>query len=147
MNTEEKLLHAAKWLVKEHGIINFSMSDIPRICGLSRASCYQHFRDKNEILATLCTQELMDNFRAVKDQRWQDISAVFTLVSRPLIFNHLKERDRLAIDNAFNQFFNCIELLPDNIELSFLKQRLQTLKNERTHSKLRLTAQCQNFKP
>ncbi|NKF52441.1 TetR/AcrR family transcriptional regulator [Shewanella sp. WXL01] len=131
MTTEEKLLHAADELIKQHGIINFSMSDIPRACGLSRASCYQHFRDKNEILAALCTRELMRNFRAINEQRWDDISGIFTMVLRPLVFNHLKERDQLAIDNAFEQLLGSLELLPSNDKFNFMKQGFKILKSER----------------
>ncbi|WP_394131054.1 TetR/AcrR family transcriptional regulator [Shewanella maritima] len=138
MTTEEKLLDAAQTLIKNQGLINFSMADIPRACGLSRASCYQHFRDKNEVLAALCTNELLANIKAVKSEQYHQVSGVFSMVLRPLIYNHLKDRDQLAIDHAFEEFLSCLDALPDDPNFSFMKQGFNTLKNERNQGKMNI---------
>ncbi|ARD21319.1 MULTISPECIES: TetR/AcrR family transcriptional regulator [Shewanella] len=135
MTTEQRLLNAAKDLIQEHGLINFSMSDVPRACGLSRACCYQNFRDKNEILAALCIEEVQANIKAIQEQRFSDLIGTFSMVLRPLIFNHLKDKDRLALDHVFAELLALIHGLPEKNEFLFLKRGFEFIELERTQIK------------
>ena len=131
MTTEQRLLDAAKELIKQQGLINFSMSDVPRACGLSRACCYQNFRDKNEILAALCIEETQLNIQAMNEKRYEDFTYTFSMVLRPLIFNHLKGKDQLALEHIFAELSQLIELLPENEEFKFLKRGFEFVIMER----------------
>ncbi|WP_153912832.1 TetR/AcrR family transcriptional regulator [Shewanella sp. TC10] len=131
MTTEQRLLKAAKDLIKEHGLINFNMSDVPRKCGLSRACCYQNFRDKNEILAALCIDEIQHNINVIQEQRFEDFLGTFTVVLRPLVFNHLKNKDRLALDHVFAEFLDLVNALPEQEEFKFLKRGFEFVDMER----------------
>ncbi|WP_285164566.1 TetR/AcrR family transcriptional regulator [Shewanella goraebulensis] len=131
MTTEQRLLNAAKELIKEQGLINFSMSDVPRACGLSRACCYQNFRDKNEILAALCIEEIQLNIQVIKEQRYRDFVGTFSMVLRPVIFNHLKVKDQLALEHIFAELLLLINQLPEIEEFKFLKRGCEFIDMER----------------
>ena len=131
MTTEQRLLNAAKELIKEHGLINFSMSDVPRACGLSRACCYQNFRDKNEILAALCIEEIQSNIQSIKEQRYRDLVGTFSVVLRPLVFNHLKVKDQLALEHIFAELLLLVNQLPETEEFKFLKRGIGFIDMER----------------
>ncbi|MCL1043762.1 TetR family transcriptional regulator [Shewanella electrodiphila] len=136
MTTEQRLLNAAKELIKQHGVINFSMSDVPKACGLSRACCYQNFRDKNEILAALCIEEVQMNITAINEQRFEDFAMIFSMVLRPLIFNHLKDKDRLALEHIFAELTSLITLLPEKEEFKFLKRGFEFLDMEKKQNSI-----------
>ncbi|MEC4725769.1 TetR/AcrR family transcriptional regulator [Shewanella sp. D64] len=128
---ETALLNAATDLIKEHGMIALNMSDVHKKAGYSRAAQYQSFSDKNSLLAALCMRELVQNTSALKEQRYTEITAEFTVVLRPVVYNYLKLADRLMIDSAFNHMFSAVKSLPDIEQFSFLKQGFNFLNEER----------------
>ena len=52
----EALIDAAFQIVAESGAENFSLADICRCAGVSTAAPYRHFKDRDEILAEVCSR-------------------------------------------------------------------------------------------
>jgi len=56
--TEGAILEGTKTLIALHGISNISMIDIADAAEVSRATLYNHYRDKNAVLTALITSEV-----------------------------------------------------------------------------------------
>ncbi|QFU22354.1 TetR/AcrR family transcriptional regulator [Shewanella eurypsychrophilus] len=134
-NKETALLDAATELIREKGMIALNMSDVHKKAGYSRAAQYQSFSDKNSLLAALCMRELVQSTTAIEEQRYKELTADFTVVLRPVVYDYLKLSDRLMIDSAFGNMLKCVEALPEVEQFSFLKQGFAFLHAERTKAK------------
>lgn len=51
----EQIIMAAKHLFAEHGVNSITMRSLGKRCGITQASLYQHFQDKDAILFTICS--------------------------------------------------------------------------------------------
>ena len=56
--TESAILEGTKSLVAQHGVSNISMIDIADASEVSRATLYNHYRDKSAVLQALITFEV-----------------------------------------------------------------------------------------
>jgi AcrR family transcriptional regulator len=56
--TESAILEGTKSLISQRGICNISMIEIADASEVSRATLYNHFRDKNAVLEALITAEV-----------------------------------------------------------------------------------------
>lgn len=67
--SETALLVATKEIIATQGIKNLAMIDIADLSQVSRATLYNHFRDKDAVLYSLLSREIIDLFEnAPKDQ-------------------------------------------------------------------------------
>jgi AcrR family transcriptional regulator len=57
--TESAILEGTKSLIALHGISNISMIDIADVSQVSRATLYNHFRDKDAVLYSLLSREII----------------------------------------------------------------------------------------
>lgn len=128
---ETALLDAATELVQEKGMIALNMSDVHKRAGYSRAAQYQSFSDKNALLAALCMRELVNNTKAIEEERFDDFTGVFSVVLRPVVYRYLKLSDRLMIDSAFGLMLTQVRSLPDEERFNFLKSGFEFLNKER----------------
>lgn len=61
-----QIISAAKEMFAEQGVINVTMRALGKRCGITQASIYQHFADKDAILATIRDDyfiQMLDQFR------------------------------------------------------------------------------------
>lgn len=56
--SESAILEATKTLIAQHGVAHISMIDIADTSQVSRATLYNHYRDKSAVLTALITQEV-----------------------------------------------------------------------------------------
>jgi AcrR family transcriptional regulator len=56
--TESAILEGTKSLIARHGVSNISMIDIADASEVSRATLYNHYRDKNAVLQALIAAEV-----------------------------------------------------------------------------------------
>jgi AcrR family transcriptional regulator len=56
--TESAILEGTKALIAQHGVSNISMIEIADASEVSRATLYNHYRDKNAVLEALITAEV-----------------------------------------------------------------------------------------
>jgi len=67
----EQILDASKALILEHGCAGLKMSDIATTAGISIASIYQYYPNKQAIIAALATHYL-EMFRAHVSKLWKN---------------------------------------------------------------------------
>ncbi len=65
--SKEKLLRGAEELFLRYGLRSVSMDDIARHLGISKKTIYQHFADKDEVVATVAKKQ-MEHQRAQFDE-------------------------------------------------------------------------------
>ena len=65
--SKEKLLRGAEELFLRYGLRSVSMDDIARHLGISKQTIYQHFADKDEVVATVAKKQ-MEHQRAQFDE-------------------------------------------------------------------------------
>lgn len=70
-NLKEALLQAALGLIAEKGPAGFTFADAARSAGVSPAAPYRHFRDRDELLASIA-QRGFELFEAVLTKAWDD---------------------------------------------------------------------------
>jgi AcrR family transcriptional regulator len=70
-NLKEALLQAALDLIAEKGPAGFTFADAARSAGVSPAAPYRHFRDRDELLASLA-QRGFEQFEAALNGAWDD---------------------------------------------------------------------------
>jgi len=70
-NLKEALLQAALGLIAEKGAAGFTFADAARSAGVSPAAPYRHFRDRDELLASIA-QRGFEQFEAVLTEAWDD---------------------------------------------------------------------------
>ena len=70
-NLKEALLQAALGLIAEKGAAGFTFADAARMAGVSPAAPYRHFRDRDELLASIA-QRGFEQFEARLGAAWDD---------------------------------------------------------------------------
>jgi AcrR family transcriptional regulator len=70
-NLKEALLQAALDLITEKGPAGFTFADAARSAGVSPAAPYRHFRDRDELLASIA-QRGFEQFEQQLTQAWDD---------------------------------------------------------------------------
>ena len=70
-NLKEALLQAALGLIAEKGPAGFTFADAARSAGVSPAAPYRHFRDRDELLASIAHRGF-EQFEAVLTAAWDD---------------------------------------------------------------------------
>jgi len=71
LDNKEKLLKGAEDLFLQYGLRSVSMDDIARHLGISKKTIYQHFSDKDEVVATVAKghmQQQRKQFEAIARQ-------------------------------------------------------------------------------
>ena len=58
LDSKEKLLKGAEDLFLRYGLRSVSMDDIARHLGVSKKTIYQHFADKDEVVATVAKSQM-----------------------------------------------------------------------------------------
>ncbi|NJL57403.1 TetR/AcrR family transcriptional regulator [bacterium] len=64
---EQEILRAAAQLIRERGYNNVSMDDIAVEVGVSKPTLYQHFKSKDDMIASTMIQS-MQSMRALMDE-------------------------------------------------------------------------------
>jgi AcrR family transcriptional regulator len=62
----EQIISVAKEMFAEQGVINVTMRALGKRCGITQASIYQHFADKDAVLAAICDNffiQMLEQFR------------------------------------------------------------------------------------
>lgn len=70
-NLKEALLQAALGLIAEKGAAGFTFADAARSAGVSPAAPYRHFRDRDDLLASIA-QRGFEQFESVLTTAWDD---------------------------------------------------------------------------
>jgi AcrR family transcriptional regulator len=70
-NLKEALLQAALDLIAQKGAAGFTFADAARMAGVSPAAPYRHFRDREELLASIA-QRGFEQFEAQLTAAWDD---------------------------------------------------------------------------
>ena len=70
-NLKEALLQAALDLISKKGPAGFTFADAARMAGVSPAAPYRHFRDRDELIASIA-QRGFEQFEALLTQAWDD---------------------------------------------------------------------------
>jgi AcrR family transcriptional regulator len=70
-NLREALMRAAMELIAEKGPAGFTFAEAARWAGVSPAAPYRHFRDRDELLASVA-QRGFENFEAALVNAWDD---------------------------------------------------------------------------
>lgn len=70
-NLKEALLQAALDLIAQKGAAGFTFADAARMAGVSPAAPYRHFRDREELLASIA-QRGFEQFEQQLTQAWDD---------------------------------------------------------------------------
>src|SRR5437762_12770911 len=70
-NLKEALLQAALSLIAEKGPAGFTFAEAARSAGVSPAAPYRHFRDRDELLASIA-QRGFEQFEALLLAAWDD---------------------------------------------------------------------------
>ncbi|MCC8951122.1 TetR/AcrR family transcriptional regulator, partial [Bradyrhizobium sp. Arg62] len=70
-NLKEALLQAALDLISKKGPAGFTFADAARMAGVSPAAPYRHFRDRDELIASIA-QRGFEQFESLLTQAWDD---------------------------------------------------------------------------
>src|SRR6202012_261055 len=70
-NLREALLEAALGLIRQKGSAGFTFADAARMAGVSPAAPYRHFRDRDELLASIA-QRGFEQFETALTEAWDD---------------------------------------------------------------------------
>jgi AcrR family transcriptional regulator len=70
-NLKEALLRAALELIAQKGPAGFTFAKAARWAGVSPAAPYRHFRDRDELLASVALRGF-ERFATVLEQAWDD---------------------------------------------------------------------------
>jgi AcrR family transcriptional regulator len=90
-NLKEALLRAALELIAQKGPGGFTFAEAARFAGVSPAAPYRHFRDRDELLASLALRGLT-RFEAALSKAWND--------GRPDVFAALERLGTAYLDFA-----------------------------------------------
>src|SRR5208282_1182590 len=93
-NLKEALLRAALELIAQKGPAGFTFAEAARWAGVSPAAPYRHFRDRDELLASVALQGF-EQFEAVLARAWDQ--------GRPDPFAALDRLGKAYLDFARNQ--------------------------------------------
>jgi len=93
-NLREALMRAALELIGQKGPAGFTFAEAARWAGVSPAAPYRHFRDRNELLASVALQGF-EQFEAALARAWDN--------GRPDTFAALDRLGKAYLDFARNQ--------------------------------------------
>ena len=94
--TRDAVLEAALRLFSEHGYLGVRVEDIAREAGVSRATFYKHFAEREEILAMLLTRLLGtedDDTTPAPDELAGDLGARVQAQARAILDRMLEQED------------------------------------------------------
>lgn len=93
--TREAVLEAALRLFSEHGYLGVRVEDIAREAGVSRATFYKHFAEREEILAMLLTRLLgtEDDATPAADEPAGDLGERVQAQARAILDRMLEQED------------------------------------------------------
>ncbi|HEY0951029.1 helix-turn-helix domain-containing protein, partial [Nocardioides sp.] len=93
--TREAVLEAALRLFSEHGYLGVRVEDIAREAGVSRATFYKHFAEREEILAMLLTRLLgnEDDAASAAEEPAGDLGARIQAQARAILDRMLEQED------------------------------------------------------
>lgn len=103
-STKERILEAAELLIKEHGPINTTISQIAKEAKVADSLAYQYFKGKEDILFSIVNERLKEAVM-LRDDYLQGIIDAKSKLSK-FLWHGLKYNDR---NQAFvqNVFFHC----------------------------------------
>jgi AcrR family transcriptional regulator len=90
-NLKEALLRAALELIAQKGPAGFTFAEAARWAGVSPAAPYRHFRDRDELLASVALRGF-SQFEAALERAWDD--------GRPDVFTALDRLGKAYLDFA-----------------------------------------------
>lgn len=93
-NLKEALIRAALELIAQKGPAGFTFAEAARAAGVSPAAPYRHFRDRDELLASVALRGF-EQFEGVLAQAWAD--------GRPDVFTALHRLGKAYLDFARTQ--------------------------------------------
>jgi len=70
-NLREALIHAALALIAQKGAAGFTFAEAARFAGVSPAAPYRHFRDRDELMASVALRGF-EQFAAALTRAWDD---------------------------------------------------------------------------
>jgi AcrR family transcriptional regulator len=113
-NLKEALLRAALELIAQKGPAGFTFAEAARWAGVSPAAPYRHFRDRDELLASVALRGFKQ-FEAALSRAWDD--------GRPDVFTAFDRLGKAYLDFArtepayYSAMFEAAVPLTDNHEL------------------------------
>jgi len=143
LNTKNKIIEAARTLIKENGIDNVSVDDITQAASVAKGSFYVYFKKKEDIVGEIGCME----FRYINEEisKLHDLNIVDKLkyyfkrykesvlllgkeISRCWLQNNLNCRCKLeydynAISNMLNEALNKKEL-KDDVDIKLLSYKI-----------------------
>ena len=104
LETRKKLLEAAKKIVCEKGLINTSIEEITKACGVSNGTFYTYFKRKEDVIFALSRevyQEIYENAQAHEGsfmERWTFHRVHFSGYIEKSVLKLCQKRVRNSVD-------------------------------------------------
>ncbi len=118
LETRRKLLEAAKKLVREKGLVNTSIEEITKACGVSNGTFYTYFKRKEDVVFAL-SQEMYQGI--YEEAQAHDGPFMERLVFYMVNFSGHIERDGLKLCQEWVR--NTVD--PDLVEAPYNKDKLR----------------------
>ena len=118
METRKKLIEAAKKIISEKGLVNTSIEEITRACGVSNGTFYTYFKRKEDVVFELSREMYQGIY---EEAQAHDGSFMERLISYMVNFSGHIERDGLKLCQEWVR--NTVD--PDLIEPPYNKSKLQ----------------------
>ncbi|MEI9907496.1 MAG: TetR/AcrR family transcriptional regulator [Actinomycetota bacterium] len=102
--TRAAILDGAKSLVSQHGVSDISMVDIADVSEVSRATLYNHFRDKGSLLRALVESEIERIF-VIAESKQSPVDALFVLseeISSNTALDGVRRKDPAILTNILS---------------------------------------------
>lgn len=111
-DTKEKIIEHAVELFYTHGFVKASVRDLAGGLGITQASIYNHFKNKDEILFTIMDRlgsELTAMLEEIEAQTDQPVDRLWKMIHSHLcLFKEKKKEFRIFVDE--------LNRLPENLE-------------------------------
>ncbi len=117
LETRRKLLEAAKKLVREKGLVNTSIEEITKACGVSNGTFYTYFKRKEDVVFAL-SQEMYEGI--YEEAQAHDGPFMERLAFYMINFSGHIERDGLKLCQEWVR--NTVD--PDLVETPYNKDKL-----------------------
>ncbi len=130
LETKNKIIEAAKALIKEHGIENISVDDITKTACVAKGSFYVYFKKKEDIVSEIGCMEfryineeiskagnlnIVEKLKLYFKRYKEGVLLLGREISRCWLQNNLNCRCKLEYD--YNAIFNILDGALDNKEL------------------------------
>jgi AcrR family transcriptional regulator len=116
--TKERILKAAEKLFSEEGFDGTSMDKIAKDVGINKGSIYYHFKDKNDIMASLFKKILSDMYehvdyisRPMKERLEDKIKREIQYLSDKKRILSILFMETLKSGNNTDYFIQCLEVM------------------------------------